>query len=40
MLLGTLGTGLLGNMLAGKNVLRAGKGTFKARLNSQCCLIF
>ena len=27
MLLGTLGAGLLGNMLAGKGVLRAGEGT-------------
>ena len=29
MLLGTLGASLLGNMLAGKGVIRAGEGTIK-----------
>ena len=29
MLLGTLGASLLGNMLAGKGVIRAGEGTAK-----------
>ena len=30
MLLGTLGAGLLGNMLPGKGVMRAGEGTIRA----------
>ena len=30
MLLGTLGTSLLGNMLAGRGVIRAGEGTIRA----------
>ena len=30
MLLGTLGASLLGNMLAGKGVIRAGEGTIRA----------
>ena len=30
MLLGTLGGSLLGNMLAGRGVIRAGEGTIKA----------
>ena len=30
MLLGTLGTSLLGNLLAGKNTIRAGEGTVRA----------
>ena len=29
MLLGTLGTSLLGNMLAGRGVIRAGEGTVR-----------
>ena len=30
MLLSTLGTSLLGNLLSGKRTIRAGKATFKA----------
>ena len=30
MLLGTLGASLLGNMLAGKGVIRAGEGAIRA----------
>ena len=30
MLLGTLGGSLLGNLLTGKNIIRAGKGTIRA----------
>ena len=30
MLLGTLGASLLGNMLAGRGVIRAGEGTIRA----------
>ena len=30
MLLSTLGTSLLGNLLSGKGTIRAGKATFKA----------
>ena len=46
MLLGTLGTSLLGNMLAEKGVLRGGEGlirasegTNRADWDFQCCLI-
>ena len=35
MLLGTLGVSLLGNMLAGKGVIRAGEGTAKAGYRSK-----
>ena len=35
MLLGTLGASLLGNMLAGKGVVRAGKGTIRAGYGSE-----
>ena len=35
MLLGTLGTGLLGNMLSGKGVMRAGEGTARVGYGSQ-----
>ena len=31
MLLGTLGAGLLGNLLAGKEILRAGSGNKKGK---------
>ena len=33
MLLGTLGASLLGNLLAGKGVMRAGEGTIRADEN-------
>ena len=33
MLLGTLGVSLLGNLLAGKGVMRAGEGTIRAGEN-------
>ena len=33
MLLGTLGASLLGNLLAGKGVMRAGEGTIRAGEN-------
>ena len=39
MLLSTLDTSLLGNMLARKGVLRAGKGTNRAGWGFQCRLI-
>ena len=35
MLLGTLGASLLGNMLAGKGVIRAGEGTAKVGYGSK-----
>ena len=35
MLLGTLGASLLGNMLAGRGVIRAGEGTIKAGYGSK-----
>ena len=35
MLLGTLGTSLLGNMLAGRGVIRAGEGTIRAGYGSK-----
>ena len=35
MLLGTLGASLLGNMLAGRGVIRAGEGTIRADYGSQ-----
>ena len=35
MLLGTLGAGLLGNMLAGRGVTRAGEGTIRAGYGSK-----
>ena len=35
MLLGTLGASLLGNMLAGKGVIRAGEGTIRAGYGSK-----
>ena len=38
MLLGTLGTSLLGNMLAGKGVIRAGEGTIRAGYGSKSSL--
>ena len=31
MLLGTLGASLLGNILTGKGIIRAGEGTIKSR---------
>ena len=34
MLLGALGASLLGNMLAGKGVIRAGEGTYRAGYRS------
>ena len=33
MLLGTLGASLLGNLLAGKGIMRAGEGTIRAGEN-------
>ena len=39
MLLSTLDASLLGNMLARKGVLRAGKGTNRAGWGFQCRLI-
>ena len=33
MLLGTLGTNLLGNVLAGKGVIKAGNGVIRLRNN-------
>ena len=36
MLLGTLGAGLLGNLLAGKGIARAGYGK---EWDFECCLI-
>ena len=38
MLLGTLGASLLGNMLAGKGVIRAGEGTIRAGYGSKSSL--
>ena len=38
MLLGTLGASLLGNMLAGKGVIRAGEGTIRAGYGSNSSL--
>ena len=38
MLLGTLGPSLLGNMLAGKGVIRAGKGTARVDYGPKKCL--
>ena len=35
MLLGTLGASLLGNMLAGKGVIRVGEGTIRAGYGSK-----
>ena len=35
MLLGTLGASLLGNMLAGRGVIRAGEGTIRAGYGSK-----
>ena len=35
MLLGTLGAGLLGNMLVGRGVIRAGEGTIRAGYGSK-----
>ena len=35
MLLGTLGASLLGNMLAGRGVIRAGEGTIRAVYGSK-----
>ena len=35
MLLGTLGVRLLGNMLAGKRVIRAGEGTVRVGYGSK-----
>ena len=39
MLVATLGTNLLGNMLARKGVLRAGEGTIRGGQNVWCHLI-
>ena len=35
MLLGTLGASLLGNMLAGKGIIRAGEGTARVGYGSK-----
>ena len=40
MLIRTLTASLLGNMLAGKRVIRAGKGEIRAGQDFSCCLIF
>ena len=37
MLLGKLGASLLGNMLAGRRVIRAGEGTIRAGYGSKKC---
>ena len=39
MLLGTLSASLLGNMLAGKPVIKSGEGTIRPRGSFQCPLI-
>ena len=39
MLLGTLGAILLENMLAGKGVIQAGKGTIRAKQDFSFCFI-
>ena len=39
MLLGALGASLLGNMLAGKQVIRAGEGTIRAGYGSKRALL-
>ena len=39
MLLGTLGAGLLGNLLSGKGVVRTGDGVIRVRQNIQRRLI-
>ena len=39
MLLGTLGAGLLGNLLPGKDTIRAGEGTIRAGYGSKRSLI-
>ena len=36
MLLGTLGASLLGNLLIGKGIIRAGKGTIRAAQDFYC----
>ena len=38
MLSGTLGASLLGNMLAGKGIVRAGSGNKKRKRNCKSCL--
>ena len=35
VLLGTLGTSLLGNLLAGRRIIRAGEGTIRAAYESK-----
>ena len=37
MLLGTLGSKLLGNLLAGKVVIRGGEGMIKAKATATSC---
>ena len=39
MLLGTLSASLLGNLLTGKDTIRAGECTIRAGQDFQCCLI-
>ena len=39
VILGTLGAGLLGNLLTGKEIMRAGEGTIRASQNCLCRLI-
>ena len=39
MLLGTLGASLLGILLTGKGVMRAGEGTTRVGQDFYCCLI-
>ena len=39
MLLGNLGTSLLGNILTGKEVIRAGEGTIRPGQNISCCIM-
>ena len=39
MLLGILGASLLGNLLTGKSIIKAGEGTIRAGENFECRLI-
>ena len=39
MLFGAVGASLLGSMLTGKRVIRAGERTVRARQDVLCCLI-
>ena len=39
MILGNLGASLLGNILTGKEVIRAGEGTIRPSQNISCCIM-